>query len=233
LRLAIELSLADAAPRGARPPPPVSVLGGEFSGVVARVPNKSVEDLAIPPPPASAAFGLVKDLHVSNILPSDADKTKDFHDKDFSQVFVKYASPTDMNAVFEPRPPQSPYSPRPPPHTPDSPPSADPWRPRTSGSVPAVPSPAPAHDDMPHVDARMLESLLQGAERYHRADAEEAGLGAGLAGAGDGPGAELPEEEESHMLLLPPHSSSSHPPPTQAGQGDENGEEEEEDAVFV
>lgn len=45
---------------------------------------------------------------MANILPSDADKTKSFADKDFSQAFLKkplQENKPGMDGVFEPRPP--------------------------------------------------------------------------------------------------------------------------------
>lgn len=124
----------------------------EYSTVVTRVPNKSVEDLnrdtlrsdrAFPDPlgacgglpdltnqrapfgphdfhhgAASASssygkgkastFGVIKDLSANNLFANDANKTKDFDKKDFSQIYVKSNLP-DLSAmeekVFEPRPP--------------------------------------------------------------------------------------------------------------------------------
>lgn len=149
-----------------------------------RVPNKSVEDLAsrMPNP-----FGLIKDLHVSNILPADSDKTKDFNDKDFSQVFVKYASPTDSAAMLDHRPPQSPYSPRdPPPDDESRLVAASDWEPHSQLAPPSdaeshpLPDPPPSEVEVTstdgldpadlHVDAQMLESLLHGAEQYTTAN---------------------------------------------------------------
>lgn len=128
----------------------------EYSTVVTRVPNKSVEDLNrevmrtatyplaeaagacgglpdvtgprspfdVHPYPGGAAgpgaagprgkpstFGVIKDLSANNLFSSDANKTKDFDKKDFSQIYVKSNLP-DLSAmeerVFEPRPPYPP-----------------------------------------------------------------------------------------------------------------------------
>ena len=51
-------------------------------------------------------FGIMKDISVNNIVASDKDKTKEFCEKDFSQLFGKKAvGDVDIEAVvFEPRP---------------------------------------------------------------------------------------------------------------------------------
>ena len=182
LRLAIELSLQEAASKSpapdseSKPTPtssgvtpsrtdnPILPYSPDYSTIVTRVPNKSVEDLAAhnrssrasdsgiintneylgayggitmeanlnrclpcdsglsnrrsksynhivsqrtaePPadcpksrqPTAPNSFGLIKDIAVGNIVAADVDKTKNFADKDFSQVFYKKSFPCEMN----------------------------------------------------------------------------------------------------------------------------------------
>ena len=79
------------------------------------------------------SFGLIKDIAVGNILASDVDKTKNFADKDFSQVFYKKSFPGEVGGE-------------------SGPPLEDPWlrqvprghRPHSAGwSLPPAPPPHP------------------------------------------------------------------------------------------
>lgn len=113
LRMAIELSLQDnTSPESGDASHESQTTSNEYSTIVTRVPNKSVEDVhrevnselhkgepgacggnRCPPEPDALhmpnSFGLIKDLSVANILSSDKDKTKEFEKKDFSQIYKK------------------------------------------------------------------------------------------------------------------------------------------------
>ena len=154
LRMAIEMSLREPTPDETKEPGGCStsadgstpVYREEYSTIVTRVPNKSVENLhseavkaersshdtlgacggdpsanhehaprshdpsdmsesgEVDPNHVPNAFGIIKDISVTNICHNDTDKTKDFEKKDFSQMYAKSQPLAEMEKVFEPRP---------------------------------------------------------------------------------------------------------------------------------